>query len=298
MRTPFSGLLGTLRRHIVLSAALFAFAALFTACYKAPVTGRSQLILIPQSEEIQLGLTAFQQLIKKEKISSNPAYNHAVGDVVGRIAKISDRPNFDWEYKVIEDDDQINAFALPGGKIGVYTGILPIAKNEAGLATVIGHEVAHATARHGGERITAGILAQLGAVGLNVALRNNDPAIIAIANSAYGMGVAVGAILPFSRTQEAEADRIGLVYMSKAGYNPKEAIYFWDRMNEATRDKQSPPEFLSTHPNYKTRRANLEKWQPEAMAYYNAAQKAPNPLIVEAREGGGKGSAPLAHNSH
>ncbi len=235
-----------------------------------------------------MGFIAFQQLLATVDISNDPTYTKPVGRVVDRITRVANEPGFLWEYKVIKKDDEINAFALPGGKIGIYTGILPIAKNEAGLATVVGHEVAHVTARHGGERITQGMLARLGAIGLNVAIRNQSPAIVGLMNNIYGLGITIGAILPFSRTQEAEADRIGLIYMSKAGYNPREALYFWDRMNEATRNLPRPPEFLSTHPNYETRRANLMKWQPEAMSYYNRAPKAPNNPIFATKAVGEK----------
>ncbi|MEM4658244.1 MAG: M48 family metallopeptidase [Candidatus Methanosuratincola sp.] len=264
----------------VAAATLTVFIATLYGCYKAPITGRSQLILVSPQEEREMGLLAFSEIRRKERVSTDPVFNNYVGRVVERIARASGKPEYEWEYMIIKKDNVVNAFALPGGKVGVYTGILPIARTEAGLATVIGHEVAHATARHGAERITVGMLAQLGAIGLGAALSRGDPRIAGIMNDAYGLGVTVGAILPFSRSQEAEADRIGLIYMAKAGYNPKEAIYFWDRMEEATRDKPTPPEFLSTHPGYNTRRKNLIKWQPEAMYYYMSAPKAPNDVIT------------------
>lgn len=269
-------------------AVFLVIIATLPGCYRAPVTGRSQLILISIEEEREMGLLAFSEIRRKERVSTDPTFNKYVGRVVERIAAVSGKPEYEWEYVVIKRDNVANAFALPGGKVGVYTGILPIAQTEAGLATVIGHEVAHATARHGAERMTVGLLAQLGAVGLGVALSRGDPRIASIMNEAYGIGVTVGAILPFSRSQETEADRIGLIYMAKAGYHPKEAIHFWDRMEEATKGKPTPPEFLSTHPGYNTRRQNLMRWQPEAMHYYMSASKAPNELITASKSQIGK----------
>ncbi|NIP31218.1 MAG: M48 family metalloprotease [Candidatus Dadabacteria bacterium] len=256
------------------------FTSILIACYKAPVTGRNQLILISEAQEREMGLVAFQEIIKKEKLTKNKKYQDYVERVGKRIAKVSHTPNLDWEYKVIENDKTINAFALPGGKVGVYTGILKVAETEAGLATVMAHEVAHATARHGGERVSAGILAQIGAVGIAVAMRKKDPKVVNSVLQAYGIGTAVGVILPFGRSQESEADRIGLIYMAKAGYNPKEAIKFWQRMEKKSKGKAAPPEFLSTHPNYGTRIKNLNKWMPEAMEYYKKAPKAPNDRIL------------------
>lgn len=256
-------------------------AFIFITCAKAPVTQRSQLILVPQELADQMGVTAFQEVLQKEQLSNNPEYNEVVRRVGTRIVRASDTPPLvsNWEFKVIKDDKTINAFALPGGKVAVYTGILPIAKNDAGLATVLGHEIGHVAARHGAERISTGILAQLGAVGFSVALRNRDPRVLDAVMQAYGVGVNVGGILPFSRTQEAEADEIGLMYMAKAGYDPREALEFWHRMEEATRDKPQPPVFLADHPGYETRISNIEKLLPQAMEYYQRANKAPSTLI-------------------
>jgi predicted Zn-dependent protease len=262
----------------LLSLSVLGF--LLITCYTAPITGRSQLILISPEMADEMGVTAFREVLSREEVSNDPEYNEAVRRVGSRIARVSDTPNYRWEYRVIKGDDTINAFALPGGKVGVYTGILPIAKNDAGLATVIGHEVGHVAAHHGAERISAGILAELGAVGLGIALRNRDPGVVNAIMQAYGIGVTVGGILPFSRSQESEADRIGLVYMARAGYDPRESIAFWQRMGEATRNKPKPPEFLSTHPDYGARIRNLETWLPEAMYYYRRSPKAPNYYIA------------------
>jgi predicted Zn-dependent protease len=189
---------------------------------------------------------------------------------VGRkISAVVTLPNAQWEYVCFEDDDTPNAFCLPGGKIGIYTGILPITQNEAGLATVMGHEVAHATARHGGERISEQLAIQLGGVGLAVAMRDKPQETQEIAMVAYGAGTTLGRTLPHSRSQELEADRLGMLYMARAGYNPREAIEFWKRF-KAWNDQRggSPPEFLSTHPLDSRRIKQLEELLPEAMEEY------------------------------
>ncbi len=258
------------------------FILLFTyACTKAPITGRNQFILVTQDQELQMGDVAYTEVVNSSKISKNPEYNAAVKRVAGRIAGVANRPDFEWEYTVIDEDKTINAFALPGGKIGVYTGILKVAQTDAGLATVLSHEVGHATARHGGERITAGLLSQIGAVGLAAALGGSgmDPNLTYGIMQAYGLGVQVGGILPFSRSQESEADRIGLIYMARAGYDPRESVLFWQRMAEATKNSQRPPEFLSTHPDNGTRITNLQRHMPEAMRVYTTSKKAPNNKI-------------------
>lgn len=262
---------------------LFIFALIslpILSCYKAPVTGRSQFIIITQSQENEMGLTAFKEILKNEQISTNQSYNNSVTRIGQRIAAVSDTQNYKWDFKVIEDDEQINAFALPGGKVAVYTGILPVAETDAGLATVMAHEIAHVAARHGGERVSTGILAQLGAVGVGAAMSGSDPFVYEAVMQAYGLGANVGVLLPFSRSQESEADRIGLVYMAKAGYDPREAVAFWQRMDEAVKGNPQPPEFLSTHPGYGTRIRNLQQWLPEAMVYYNSSSKAPNNPII------------------
>jgi len=250
------------------------------ACYKAPVTGRSQFIILSQSQENEMGLQAYQEVLKDEKMSNNPSYNSSVKRVGQRIASVSDTPNYEWEFKVVDNDEQINAFALPGGKVAVYTGILPVAETEAGLATVMAHEVAHVAARHGGERVSTDVLVQLGAAGLGAALGGQNPQVANAVMQAYGLGATLGAVLPFSRAQESEADRIGLVYMAKAGYDPREAAAFWIRMDKAVKGKSQPPEFLSTHPGYGTRIKNIQKYLPEAMVFYEQARKAPNKSII------------------
>lgn len=266
---------------IIVIACTLLLSASIISCYKAPVTGRNQFIILSQSQENEMGLTAFNEVLKSEEISNNQSYNDAVTRVGQRIAAVSHTQGYEWDFKVIEDDEQINAFALPGGKVAVYTGILPVAQTDAGLATVMAHEVAHVAARHGGERVSTGVLAQLGAVGIGAAMGGSDPYVYEAVMQAYGLGANVGVLLPFGRSQESEADRIGLIYMAKAGYDPREAVGFWERMETASQGESAPPEFLSTHPGYQTRISNLKKWLPEAMTYYNSSAKAPNNTISE-----------------
>ncbi|MGH7851451.1 MAG: M48 family metallopeptidase, partial [Thermodesulfobacteriota bacterium] len=273
--TPGKHASNRLVKSFIILFVLIVSGAIAAACYKAPVTGRSQFIILSQSEENQMGVAAFQEVLKEEQVSTNSQYNEAVTRVGTRIVGVADTPQYKWDFKVLKDDEQINAFALPGGKVGVYTGILPVAVNDAGLATVMAHEVAHVAARHGGERVSTDVLAQIGAVGVSAALGGSDPWVSEAVMQAYGIGVTVGGILPFSRTQEAEADQIGLIYMAKAGYDPREAIAFWERMDAAVKGIPQPPEFLSTHPGYGTRINNLKKWLPQALPYYEQSQKAP-----------------------
>ncbi len=273
-----------LKRKSLFPAGVLLFLLLLVACARAPITNRTQLILLPQAFEMQLGASAYVNLLETEKVSRDAHYNGVVRRVGQRIAAVSHTPNLKWRYTVFDNDKLVNAFALPGGKIGVYTGMMPVAKTEAGLATVMAHEVAHATARHGGERLTLGILLQMGSAALASAMKKKDRETTARVLAAYGVGTTLAVALPFSRKQEAEADRIGLIYMAKAGYDPREAIPFWERMGAAGRG--APPEFLSTHPGYRTRIKNIRKWMPEALEYYEASQKAPNRRIIISEETG------------
>lgn len=246
--------------------------ALLIACRTTPVTQRSQLILIPESEEISMGLKAYKEIIKKAKISEDADKTTLVRRVGKRIAAVANRPDYQWEFILIEDEKMVNAFALPGGKVAVYTGILPVTSTETGLATVLSHEVSHAIARHGGERMTTGLLAQIGMVALEAGLgkKEGSKKKMKAIKSAYGAGAQVGVLLPFNRRQELEADRIGLMLMAKAGYDPREAALFWERMSRL--DKKKAPQFLSTHPSDTVRVAQIQRWLPEAEALYFASQ--------------------------
>ena len=206
---------------------------LSAACQKAPGTARDQLIYISEEKEIALGLSAFREVLKNARLSRDPEITLMVNRVGQQIAKGANKPEYVWEFAVIDDDEQVNAFALPGGKVAIFTGILKFTKTEAGLATVMAHEVAHALQRHGAERYSRGILEQIGQIGAlaGAAAGGIDPGLAIGAMSAYGVGVA----LPNSREQETEADFIGLQLMAKAGYDPHEAIPFWERMSGCPR---------------------------------------------------------------
>jgi predicted Zn-dependent protease len=225
---------------------------------------------------MQLGLTSFEQLKKETPISKDAAANALVQKVGKRIAAVAgpDIPNAQWEFVVFDSKDA-NAFCLPGGKVGVYLGILPVTKDEAGLATVIGHEVAHAVARHGGERISEAMVMQgLGDL-LGAGLSTTDPAWQAVGATAYGVTTAVGRQLPHSRKQESEADQIGLIYMARAGYDPEASVQFWQRFKDYNQGQGgSTPVFLRTHPTDDTRIQQLQEWMPAAKAEYQRARSA------------------------
>ena len=214
-----------------------------------------------------MGLNDYRQILKKSKLSTDPAATEQVRRVGRRIAEATGRTDYQWEFSLIEDK-QVNAFCLPGGKVAVYTGLLPITADDTRLAAVLGHEVSHAIARHGGERLSQGLLVQLGLTATQIALARKDPVVDRQVTALLGAGAAVGLILPWSRAQESEADHLGLVFMAKAGYDPHAALDLWHRMAEAAKGRERPPEFLSTHPSEPTRIAQIEAWMPEAMQYY------------------------------
>jgi predicted Zn-dependent protease len=255
---------------------------LLLGCTRAPVTGREQIIFYSEERERELGIAAYRDVLRQFPLSTNPETNAMIRRVGERIAAAANKPGYDWEFAVIQDDKIVNAFCLPGGKVAFFTGILKHTQSEAGVATVMGHEVAHATQRHGVERVSRSYLemiAQVGAIA-SAATGKVDPAIVQGVLSAYGIGVA----LPFSRVQESEADYIGLRLMAQAGYDPHESIAFWERMSGCPRNMigklcfrsgAGVPEFLSTHPSEETRIKNLERWIPQAMQYYNPPPDAP-----------------------
>lgn len=253
---------------------LFLFLTILTAaCATVPYTQRSQLVLISEGEEMTLGADAYQEVVSKARVVRDPAVVKLVTDVGQRIARVSGRSDYQWEFTVIDDPQQANAFALPGGKVAVYTGLFPIAQDTAGLAAVLGHEVAHAIARHGAERMSQGLVAQVAGTGLAVGLGSYSPATQIAVMQAFGLGVQVGAMLPFGRSQESEADHIGLILMAKAGYDPAASLGLWRRFEQG--GSSGPPEFLSTHPSYGTRVQQIEGWIPEARGDFNPASAAP-----------------------
>ena len=239
-----------------------------SACITTPVSNRSALILIPKSQEISLGIQSYNEILKREKESENTQLNQIIRRVGQRIASVSDMPKLEWEIKLIESD-QKNAFALPGGKIAIYTGILSVAKNEAGLATVMSHEIAHVIARHGAQRMTQQMLLQGAMIGAGLSMKNSTQKNIVL--SALGVGVLYGFTLPFSRLHESEADQIGLIYMAKAGYDPNEAINFWQRFGQVKGGK-GPPEWASTHPADTTRIQGLRRYLSRAKYDYQNAK--------------------------
>ena len=243
---------------------IFLIVSIISACATTPVSNRSTLILIPEAQEISLGKQSYNQILKKEKESEDAQLNEIVRRVGQRIIAVSHMPKLDWEIKLIESE-QKNAFALPGGKIAIYTGILTVAKNEAGLATVMSHEIAHVIARHGAQRMTQQMLMQGAMIGAGLSMKNRTQRNLVL--TALGVGVLYGFTLPFSRSHESEADQIGLIYMAKAGYNPNEAIKFWQRFSKI-KDKKGPPEWASTHPADKTRMRGLKGYLSKAKYNY------------------------------
>ncbi len=245
---------------------LLTLVAVLAACATNPVTGRRSLQLVPENQMQALGLQAYKEVLAKSQVSNDARRTEIVRRVANRIAAVTNK-DYNWEVNLI-DSNEANAFVLPGGKIVVYTGILPICENEAGLAFVLGHEVGHAIARHGGERISQSMVVEAGLTVADISLRSNSQRGLIMA--ALGVGAQYGVMLPFSRDNESEADHMGIVYMAKAGYDPSEAPKLWQRM--AARGGPQPPEFLSTHPSHATRIQQLNDLLPKALSLYEAAE--------------------------
>ncbi len=245
--------------------ALSGFLLFLTGCTTAPITGRSQLMLVSQAQENSLGVQAYREVLQKEPITRDPVAVEPVQRIARRLEAVADRPDYRWEVSVIKEDKTANAFALPAGKIAVYTGIFPIAQTEAGLAVIMGHEVGHVLARHGAERMSQQLGVQVLGTALATGLQSSPYGNAIMA--AYGLGSQVGVLLPYSRVQESEADRIGLVLAAKAGYDPHAAIGVWQRM--AALPGRRPAQFLSTHPNPENRLVDIQqRYLPEAMAQF------------------------------
>lgn len=244
-------------------------------CRSAPITGRKQLIWGGEENEIAMGKQAFSQVVSEQNDSTPSSYEPIVREVGYRIANASGKTDYEWEIKVVKSEEQ-NAFCLPGGKIVVYEGILPVCQNEAGLAVVMSHEVAHVLARHGGERMTQQTAVNGAQQVVGIITRNQDQVKQQLWQKAYGLATNYGVILPYSRKHELEADHIGLILMSQAGYDPAEAPKFWTRFASAGKGAK-PAEFMSTHPSDDRRASELEKLLPEAIGVY---RQAANPIGV------------------
>jgi metalloendopeptidase OMA1, mitochondrial len=266
------------RMHVVMVVSLLVMSVEIVSCQTNPYTGRRQLLMTSVADEMNLGTQAYSQVKSdpKVRLSQDPREIEPVKRVAARIIDAAKRSKyadmakqFQWDVTVIKDDKMANAFALPGGKMAVYTGIFPVAKTEAGLAAVMGHEVVHALARHGAERMSQSTVTQVGLQAANIALgvSGTNPMLGQGAMAALGAGAQVGVLLPFSRKHESEADYIGILLAADAGYDPQESVHLWERM-ERTSGGGGPAEFLSTHPGHETRIQQLKQWMPEAMALY------------------------------
>jgi len=250
---------------------LLTFAAALAACATVPYTNRHQFNVISAAEEDKLGLQAWQEILSKAKLSEDAQASALVERVGRRIADASAQPGYDWQFKLIDEPGTVNAFCLPGGRVAVYSGILPVTENEAGLAVVMAHEVAHALAHHGAERMSQGGLVRLGGAALQAGMAGKDPAAQKQVLNAFGLGTSVGVLLPFSRSHEAEADRIGLILMAKAGYDPRAGVTLWQKM--AAANSKAPLEFLSTHPAGDHRIKEIEQHLPQVMPLYAQARR-------------------------
>ena len=248
------------------------------SCSVVPMTGRKQFVAIPSSQMITLSAESYSQVLAEGKLSSNEYYVSTVRKVGERLtAEVeaylkqynlqSATNGYTWQYNVLVSDE-LNAWCMPGGQIAFYEGILPVCQDENGIAVVMGHEIAHAVAQHGNERMSQQLAIQMGGIALSEALSTQKQETIDLAMLAFGVGTQVGVMLPYSRTHESEADELGLYFMAMAGYNPQTAPAFWERMAEKSVSR--PPEFLSTHPDPSNRIEDLNRIMPKAMEYYNA----------------------------
>ena len=255
-----------------------AIALMCACCSTVPITGRRQLDFIPDDQMMSMSFQQYDEFLKTNPVSTEGKEAATVKRVGGRIQHAVELyfknkgmsgqlRDYQWEFNLIENDE-VNAWAMPGGKVVVYSGLLPVAGSDAGLAVVMGHEIAHAIAKHGDERMSQALLAQMGGMALSEALKNKPEKTRELWLAVYGVGAQVGLMLPYSRTHESEADHLGLIFMAMAGYDPHVAVDFWERM-AAEKSGAAPPEFLSTHPSDMTRIANIKRLIPEAMQYYS-----------------------------
>lgn len=255
---------------------LLGLLILVTNCKTVPITGRKQLSLVSDGQLLPMAFQQYEGFLAQNKVSSNMEKTNQIKTIGKRISAAVDRylrangmsdkaDAYRWEFNLVEDET-VNAWCMPGGKVVFYTGILPIAKNEDGIAAIMGHEVAHAFARHGAERMSTGMLQQAGGLAVALSTANKSPQQRQMWMQAYGIGSQLGVMLPFSRKHETEADKLGVVFMIMAGYEPKESVNVWVRMGQHAQKsgRQAPPEFLSTHPSNQTRIKQLTEWIPQA----------------------------------
>jgi len=263
---------------IIIAALIF-----IASCSTVPVTGRRQLNMVPESTINSMSFSQYEEVIKSSKLSDDPAATQMLKRVGERIKNAAEKymndngmgnalSGYKWEFNLIDNDSTVNAWCMPGGKVAFYTGIFPITKDENGLAVVMGHEVAHAIANHGNERMSQGLLTQFGGIALSEALKNKPAETQNLFMTAYGLGAQVGMLLPYSRLHESEADNMGLIFMAIAGYNPQTAVDFWQRMANM-KGGSAPPEFLSTHPSDQKRIQKIQALLPEAMKYYEQSKQ-------------------------
>jgi len=267
-------------KKVISLAIVFLFIA---SCSTVPITGRKRVNFVSDAQILPTSFEQYAGFLKENTISADAKMTNEVQSVGINISRavdkfmrannmVSEANNYRWEFNLIEDPT-VNAWCMPGGKVVFYEGILPMCANTDGIAAVMGHEVAHAFAKHGQERMSTGTLLQLGGAAVAIGTANKDPKAKQIWNSAFGLGAQFGIMLPFSRNHETEADKLGMVFMIMAGYQPKEAVNVWVRMSQRASSGQAPPEFMSTHPSNETRIKNLTAFLPEAVklaAKYNA----------------------------
>jgi predicted Zn-dependent protease len=264
-----------IRRFLFIVFVAAVLAVVLYGCATVPETGRSQLILVDAGQVAQMSLTEFEKIKQSTPISKNAEENAQVKRVGLRIAAVAPVPNAKWEFVVFDKPDVLNAFALPGGKVGVYSGLFKITQSDAGLATVLAHEIGHVVARHGAERVSEGLLVQLGGAVLAEATKTRPDATQQVIQAAYGIGSNIGLVLPHSRQQESEADHLGLIYMARAGYDPHEAVEFWKRFSAYNKQHGGgrPLEFLSTHPLDERRIAQIQELLPQVLPDYQKAKR-------------------------
>jgi predicted Zn-dependent protease len=261
----------------ILASGAFLVMLVYQSCSTVPLTGRKQLSLVPESEMITMGLTNYTAFLKENTVSTDKANTALVNKVGKNISQavikymtennMQDRlDGYNWEFNLIKNDTTQNAWCMPGGKVVVYSGILPVTKDENGLAVVLSHEIAHAVARHGNERMSQELMVQMGGMALSEAVKNKPAETQSIFNTAYGVGSQLGVMLPYSRKHELEADKLGLIFMAMAGYDPSTAVAFWERMSSL--GNSASLELLSTHPSDARRIEQIKNCLPEVMKYY------------------------------